>query len=416
MPSHSLQLKLFRREAVEAAQFHALGRLPVRTSPGLVAVVCSAIVAGVLIAMAAILIEVPERVRVAGLLMPEGKLLVVHATRAGVIGQLAVRDGDWVYRGQPLLRIGEQHRATGALSTNASRRASIERELALLEKKFVDDYERAVTGFEFDRQQHRLLASQLDARTAELASRQRLLDVRTRRLDRAAKLVQRDALGPEHLDQLREAELQARAALRVTEQATVALRAELNARKRSITVQAAEPGRVQTAWQATRETLLRQLDVLVALESEPLTAPDGGVVAALMVRTGSAVRPGQLLLHIADPENPLIAFMYVGREMAGRFRVGQHVELRMHGFPYQRYGTLRGTVSTVAGVPVPATSVGLDATTGDVYEVRARIDAGARDAYSPWTRLPHGASFSADIVRHRWPLYRWAARALTEPA
>lgn len=416
MSADSLQLKLFRREAVAAARFRTLGRLPVRSSPRLVAVVCGALIAGLLIAIATVIVEIPERVRVDGLLMPEGKILVVRATRAGVIDGLAVRDGDWVHRGQLLLRIGEQRRESGERSTNASRRASIERELALLENKFSDDYERAVRRIDFDREQVRLVAARLGAGTAEVASRQHLLDVRKRRLDRAARLVRRDAVGPEHLDQLREAELQARAALKAAEQSAIALRAEVLAREQSVTAQAAEPERVETEWAATREGLLRELDVLAALESEPLTAPDGGVVAALLVRNGSAVLPGQLLLHVADPEDSLIAFMYVGRDMAGRVGVGQLVELRLHAFPYQRYGTLRGTVSAVADVPVPAASVGLAAIDTAVYEVRARIDPEAQKAFGPWVRLPQGASFSADIVRHRWPLYRWAARALSEPA
>ena len=366
--SHSLQVKLFRREAVAASRFRALGRLPVATSPGIFVAASCALFAGLLVVAAAVLIEVPERVRVEGVLMPEGKVLAVRATRAGVVSELRVGDGDWVHRGQRLLGIGEQQHAFDDLSMNASQQKSLRRELDLLESDFDEEHRRAVARHTLAEEQRRLVSARLDAVIAELESRTRLLDVRTRRLERAGELLQRDAIASQQFDELRESVLQAQASRQAAAQAVIGLRSELLAAERELVLLAAEPRRVETRWAARREVLLRQLAVLAAAASAPLTAPDGGVVAALLVRNGSAVLPGQLLLNIADPEKPLEAFIYLGPDVAGRVSVGQQVEMRLHAYPYQRFGTLTATVSSVAGVPVPAASAGVAAVgTGYVY-------------------------------------------------
>lgn len=374
----------------------------------------SAVLAGFLVVAAALTIEVPDRVRVDGVLLSEGRLLAVQAARAGVVSGLAVRDGDWVHRGQRLLQIGEQPPASQDVSATASQRQSLQRELDMLAAESDEARRQAEVQLTLARQQFRLTAARLDVATAELASRKQLHDVRSGRRDTAAELLQQNAIAGADYDELREAELQARAAWQAAEQAVIALRLERVAAEQQLARLTAELSSIESRWTAARENLLRQLVVLEHAASEAVTSPDGGVVASLQVRDGSAVRPGELLLHVADPENPLEAYLYPGPELAGRIRPGQRVELRLHAYPYQRFGTLTGTVSFVTATPVPSVAAGATATRAvNVYEVRARIDAAARSAYLPWSQLPHGASFTADIVRDRWPLYRWALRKLT---
>lgn len=352
--------------------------------------------------------------RVDGVLLSEGRLLAVQATRTGVISGLAVRDGDWVHRGQRLLSVGEQQPASRELSATASQRLSLQRELDMLEAESDREYRQAGVQLTLAEQQARLTAARLDIAADELASREQLHGLRSRRLARAAELLQLNAIASADYDELGEAELQARAARQSAEQAVIALRLERVAGERQVARLSAELARIESRWATAREDLLRQIVVLEHAASEPMTAPDGGVVTALQVRDGSAVRSGELLLHVADPENRLEAYLYPGPELAGRIHTGQRVELRLHAYPYQRFGTLTGTVSFVAATPVPPAAAGIAATrAANVYEVRARIDAAARSAYLPWSQLPHGASFTADIVRDRWPLYRWAMRKLT---
>ena len=367
-----------------------------------------------LVVAAALTIEVPDRVRVDGVLLSEGKLITVQAMRAGVVSGLAVRDGDWVRRGQRLLQIGEPPPATEGLSATASQRESLQRELDLLAAESDEAYRQAEIQLTLATQQSGLTAARLDVAAAELASRKQLHRVRSGRLDKAAELLQQNAIASVEYDELREAELQARAARQAAEQAVIALRLERVAVEQQVARLSAELARIESRWAAAREDLLRRLVVLEHAASEPLTSPDGGVVAALQVRDGSAVRPGELLLHVVDPENPLEAHLYPGPELAGRIRPGQRVELRLHAYPYQRFGTLSGIVSSVAATPVPSAAAGvIAARAANVYEVRARIDVPARSAFLPWSQLPHGATFTADIVRDRWPLYRWAMRKLT---
>jgi membrane fusion protein len=118
------------------------------------------------------------------------------------------------------------------------------------------------------------------------------------------------------------------------------------------------------------------------------------------------VRSGQLLLQVFEADSELLAYIYLSADDRGRVNPGQAVDLRLHAYPYQLYGTLSATIVEVASVPVPAGDLPfMTGLRGTVIEVRARLDAGVLTA--EWPRLGAGATFSADLVFARWPLYRW---------
>jgi membrane fusion protein len=66
----------------------------------------------VLLATAAYIVEVPQRTRAIGVLMPAGGLLKVIATDTGRITELAVKEGTTVTEGQLLLRISSDLHAS----------------------------------------------------------------------------------------------------------------------------------------------------------------------------------------------------------------------------------------------------------------------------------------------------------------
>lgn len=80
-----------------------------------------------------------------------------------------------------------------------------------------------------------------------------------------------------------------------------------------------------------------------------LVAPVDGIVQRVAVTTvGQVVLPGQQLMTIIPDEGALQVQAYVGNADIGFVKVGQHVEIKVDAFPFAHYGTIGGSVLTVA--------------------------------------------------------------------
>ena len=80
-----------------------------------------------------------------------------------------------------------------------------------------------------------------------------------------------------------------------------------------------------------------------------LTAPISGMVQQLAVTTvGQVVSSGQALMTIVPDDTPIeVEAMILNRDI-GFVKVGQPVTIKIDAFPFTRYGTLDGTVSTIS--------------------------------------------------------------------
>ena len=142
------------------------------------------------------------------------------------------------------------------------------------------------------------------------------------------------------------------------------------------------------------------------------TAHVDGSVAGHNVRRGDYVNAGQVLLTLHDPASPLDAYLYVGADHAGFIEAGQHVELQLHAFPHEIYGTQTAIVTSVSGVAQPGEEIGnMLSIKGPVFEIRASLVVSRQQGGGGIRSLPPGTSFRADLIRRRWPLYRWLLRS-----
>jgi hypothetical protein len=89
----------------------------------------------------------------------------------------------------------------------------------------------------------------------------------------------------------------------------------------------------------------------------------------------------------------------------------------LQAYPHQYYGTRAAIVYSVSAVALPAEEIDPGVPiSGPVFEVRASLrDHSVKARGRAWTLQP-GTSFTADLVRHRWPLYRWLWRSMSGDA
>jgi HlyD family secretion protein len=91
-----------------------------------------------------------------------------------------------------------------------------------------------------------------------------------------------------------------------------------------------------------REDLGKQTHRGAQLE---LRAPSAGVIKDLATRTpGTVVAPGTILATIVPRGEPLEAEVWIENRDIGHVQTGARVALKLGAYPYQRHGTVAGTV------------------------------------------------------------------------
>ena len=366
-----------------------------------------------LLVAAIVLIEIPDRVRTSGLLMPVDGLRVIRASRSGRVRQLLIQDGASVNAGDVLLRLSGIEQAPGREPELHARIASLERELDLLDKGLDGDLAavKIRVGSNLDRlvlTRERVRAAQAEYQTR--SKQQRLHESRATRFE---QLVRSAAIPVQHAEEAAATALQARAASESARQRLLDLEDRILLIEQQIERDRLEAGALRRRADARREELGRRLAESHLQSTLEVRAPVSGVVNGLTVGVGESVSAGAMLAMLHDPDSRIEARLYLDPAEAGRIARGQRVEVRVSAFPHEVYGTLSGVVESISSAAIP--NIEIDTGTGPrkrVFQIRATLATGAIDDGGYAWKLPPGTSVSADIVRRRWPLYRWLWRSV----
>lgn len=389
------------------------GPVCVATPPATAGMLCLAFVAVAMLAAVVYAVEVPERTRAVGVLMPAGGLLKVVATDTGRVTDLAVEEGMTVRAGQVLLRIASDRNAPGRPPVSESRVRSLRTELELMQQ--VQSRQREMStgrvvalGERIELTRGRLAQSQVESDLQ--ASYTELLE---RRFERLGVLAKHGSLAADVLSQERAGLLRAKGLGAGLERDRLAIRQQLGTLQadRDEVVRAARLERLQL--EIDRERLSRQIAEAEIGAGRVVLAPADGVVARLTATPGSTSRPGQVLLTLYRRQARLEAWLYLPSEKAGRLQAGQPVRLRLDAYPPQVFGMLTAVVSEVSTIALLASDLTVPLPIrGPVFEVRASIDrASVEGLGSSWPLAP-GTSFQADVIRRRYRLWQWLLRAL----
>jgi hemolysin D len=152
-----------------------------------------------------------------------------------------------------------------------------------------------------------------------------------------------------------------------------------------------------------------------------LRAPVGGIVQKVDVTTiGQIVTPAQSLVTIVPDGMPLIVEATVTNDDIGYVKVGQSVEVKVDTFPFQKYGTLKGTLvwvspdaedkeaashdaETRAGARATdaARTASSNANAGYVYKVHVRTEQSQLRVAGEMRPVQAGMTVQADITTDR---------------
>lgn len=403
---------LFRQPAVDASKYRWFSPVLVVTPPSALLSCVIALLALGCLAIATVVIEIPEQIRATGVLLPKGGLLKVRARRSGWVEELSVTNGAVVSRGQVLMWITNTQRAPQRQPEAVERLSSLRLELQLLE--WVADQEVAALESRQAANQRRrkLIGRRVRVAQGEYETRQDQVTLLEDRSGRVAGLAAEGLIAAQSADELAFNVLQARALSQIAWQQVLLLQDELLRLEAQMQLNTEAPELLRTRSNMRREVLLREISEGEVRSAIELAAPGDGVVTGLTVRAGSFVQSGQVILTLHDAADPLEARLYISADNATMIRPGQRVELQLRAYPHQLFGTQSAIVTAVSAVALPAHEIDVPlSVSGLVFEIRAALDKTTIAAGGSVWQLPPGTSFEADLIQRRWPLYQWLLRS-----
>lgn len=341
-----------------------------------------------------------------GKLVPRTYLKVVQPADAGIVREILIEEGARVLAGQPLLRLDTSlaDADTRALRREVALRAlqirRVDAELADIpftrsSSDPEDTWRHTFAQYEANRRAYEDTLAQEAATVARIDKELRAaLEVRTK-LQRIVPIYRSSA---ERFDTLRKdgfvSELyqlerqrdfiEKEQDLRAQDFTVEGLRAGLEqARKRLAQVtsgyrqqlHAERAGAVPLLSKATEE-LVKQTYRNGLVE---LVAPQAGIVKDLATHTlGTVVSPGTILLTIVPQGDELQAEVMVRNLDIGFVRPGHAARVKFVAYPFQKYGTMTGTVARVMpdavdGNPARPNDADTDARSAASAAYRARV-------------------------------------------
>ena len=404
---------LFRERCVSASQRRLLGQVCIATPPSTSTTLIVALLSLILLGAATYFVEVPQRTRAIGVLMPAGGLLKVVATDTGRITELAVKEGMTVTEGQLLLRITSDRNAPDRSAVSESQIRSLEAELELIDRAHTREREIKSGRTSALKKQIALTQNRLAKAGIEFELRSRHVGLLEQRLERMNVLVAQGSLAKDKLTQEQSGILSAKARGASLERDMLQIRQEIRQQEteRSEALKATELD--QLHHDMDRERLLRQIGKAQIEAGRVVLAPTTGVIARLSAKRGSTSRPGKTLMTLYTAESRLEAWLYLPSDKAGQLRAGQTVQLRLDAYPHEMFGTISAIVSEVSKIALLASDLAVPLPIkGPVFEVRASIADDSIEALgSSWPLAP-GTSFQADVIRQRYRLYQWLFRSI----
>lgn len=345
---------------------------------------------------------------VTGYLKPDMGLAKVMSSRAGVIQQVFVEDGQQVQAGDRLALVTiPEHLSAGDSLTGTLFQGLVQQtELVTLRKQqLLSQFAQQETEYT----SRLTLSDNLlnDIRAQQQLLQQRLLLNRQRQQDFQG-LHKRGAISTTELQQQQELVLNIRQQL-----------AELNANEQNQKAQLAQLSGLLKRLPSEREQQLALLDSDISrLQQQQtelnargemlITAPISGRVTNLMAEIGNNVRVGLPLLTIMPDNAQLQAILLVPTRAYGFVMPGQRTRLRFDAFPYQRFGLYEGQVIKTAQAIVLPNEVDMPVAVQEpVYRVQVALDSQLIRAYGNTVPLQSGMLLSADIVLEQRSLISW---------
>jgi len=367
-----------------------------------------------------------------GKLVPQGYIKVVQPSEAGIVREILVKEGDPVHRGQVLVRLDAQASEADLrilrvdLRQRVLQLRAIEAELGgvSLDRRQGDDeiqFKQVEAQFRARRQAYD------DALAAERASLGKAVqdlmgaqevEVKLRRtapiyedLDKAWDQLAREGFAGKLLAmERRRARIENEQDLKAQEFAVASVKGTIEQATQRIAQITSNYQQQLLNERVEADSVRHRIEQELAKHSHrhgllELRAPESGIVKELGTHTlGTVVSAGVVLMTVVPHGEPLEAEVWINNPDAGFVRKDQTARIKVAAFPFQKHGTIDGTVRHIGADATESTGSGAQngagpGNDGSGLRFKALISLQAQELVGPSGRhkLGTGMQVSAEV-------------------
>jgi membrane fusion protein len=366
---------------------------------------------GALVALILFFLSIAQYARketVTGYLAPTFGTAKIFVPQQGYIKELQVKEGQEVVEGDPLLTVvtsqitanGDDVNAT-VLAVLAQQRDVVERQIAAEERRTASEHDRLASTIKG-----------IEGETAQLEDQRKIQNERLKLsesfVSSGATLSASGALPAIELKRREQAALEQKQNLASLDQQITARRTQLTDARHTheqLPIVAAERVRLLRSDLSLIEQRVAEVN---GRRAYVIKAPTSGRVSTLQATVGQIADPRHRQLEIIPLDSTLQAELFFPTRAFGFVRPGQQVRILYDAFPYQKFGTYRGSVTKVSHTILTGNE-----TTGPItlkepaYRVTAALERPDIDAYGLKMPLQPDMLLKADVVLEQRSLMRW---------
>jgi membrane fusion protein len=403
------QRSLFRPEAIDFQNQHRNWGQVVLLQP-----VSSKVLTWFLAALVAVIVgfvsiaQYARKETVIGYLTPSSGTAKIFVAQQGFVKELHVREGQEVAEGDPLLTIATAQVAANGEDVNATvleilalQRDVINRQIAGEERRGTSEHERlaaVIKGIESE-------ISQLEGQRKIQGHRLKLSEGF---VSSAAQLSAKGAMADIELKRREQAALEQKQNLTSLDQQLAARRTQLTESRyalEQLPIVTAERIRLLRTDLSAVEQRAAEVN---GRRAYVIRAPTSGRVSTLQANVGQIADPRRMQLEIIPLDASLQAELFFPTRAFGFVRAGQQIRILYDAFPYQKFGTYRGSVLKVSQTILTSNDAsGPIALKEPAYRVTATLERPDIDAYGQKIPLRPDMLLKADVILDKRSLMSW---------
>lgn len=366
---------------------------------------CALIIAAGILMMCTL--DYVNKAKVSGFLAPSQGLVNLWSPSGGIVRELYVKEGDRVTQGQALCLI-----ASEASTPSGDTQAQILEQLTQKKRSLEDSLAQQDTLANLEGSKLVAQSEKLATDLAHNRAQLNLADEKIKSLERVGdkyqRLYQQQFVSELELEQAHQKILDTRLQAQGLRQNDLFLQNEIARMAQEQQLLAITAAERKKSLQRDIHQLQQELLQHEHLSQHQVVAPAAGIIGTLGVHPHQMIAANQRLLTLLPEQSPLQAVLIVPSRAAGFIQAGQQVIMRYSAFPYQKFGTQRGTIISIdQAVTQQGDTNVLIPIREPSYLVAVALSQQFIHTYGANTALKAGMLLDADIYLDRRSLADW---------
>jgi membrane fusion protein len=345
---------------------------------------------------------------VPGLLATNTPSAKVQIFSAGIVNDLKVKEGSRVNKGEVIARLRLDQQLENGTDAAVASLGNINAQIGLSEEQILIAKDRA--GVE-----RRRLESVVQGGQAQISSLRQQIDLQQQVVQsndqifsQLGTVIEKGFVSKFEYERRRQTLLASQQQLSALQQGLETRLAEVEQARAQL---AALPIEARGQIASIKSNMQQLGQARTQLEGQRLiniVAPISGVVTNLVIADGRFAKPGTPLMSIVPAEAKLRAELYAPSRAIGFVKPGDEVRILYDAFPYQRFGSHPGVVSSVSKIVIDPTEADVPLKLEEaVFKIVVKLDRQTINGYGETIPLQPGMTLQANVILERQTFFDW---------